>query len=93
MADTITIRPGVVADAAALVELGRAVIPATYGPIDASGHVCVKLVYDHRALDGAYVARRLEEIERTLQGAILDELLQGTAAGAGPKLSLMPPAA
>lgn len=63
----------------------------TYGPIDASGRVCVKLIYDHRVLDGAYIARRLGEIERTLQGAIRDELAAGAAAG--PRLSLMPPAA
>ena len=31
-----TIRPGTVDDAAALAELGRAVVPATYGPIDAA---------------------------------------------------------
>ncbi|WP_243059124.1 GNAT family N-acetyltransferase [Nocardioides sp. SR21] len=31
MADPATIRPGTVADAASLAELGRAVIPATYG--------------------------------------------------------------
>lgn len=31
-----TIRPGSVDDAAALAELGRAVVPATYGPIDAA---------------------------------------------------------
>ena len=43
----------------------------TYGPIDPSGKVCVKLIYDHRVLDGAYVARRLGEIEDALRGEIL----------------------
>jgi hypothetical protein len=48
----------------------------TYGPIDpATGLVVVKLIYDHRVLDGAYVARRLRDIEETLNGRILDELL------------------
>ncbi|WZO99628.1 hypothetical protein EP7_001239 [Isosphaeraceae bacterium EP7] len=46
----------------------------TFGPIADSGQVVVKLIYDHRVLDGAYVARRLLDIERTLQGTILDEL-------------------
>jgi hypothetical protein len=46
----------------------------TYGPIDPSGRVVIKLVYDHRVLDGAYIARRLQDIERTLTGAIRDEL-------------------
>ncbi len=53
----------------------------TFGPIDADGRVVVKLIYDHRVLDGAYVARRLRDIEATLHGAILDELLrEGSSA-------------
>jgi hypothetical protein len=47
----------------------------TYGPIDpATGRVVVKLIYDHRVLDGAYIARRLRDIEATLQGPIREEL-------------------
>jgi hypothetical protein len=47
----------------------------TYGPIDpATGRVVVKLIYDHRVLDGAYIARRLRDIEEVLNGPILDEL-------------------
>ncbi|AGA29165.1 hypothetical protein Sinac_5011 [Singulisphaera acidiphila DSM 18658] len=49
----------------------------TFGPISASGDVVVKLIYDHRVLDGAYVARRLRDIDDALQGAILDELRHG----------------
>jgi hypothetical protein len=49
----------------------------TFGPISSSGEVIVKLIYDHRVLDGAYVARRLRDIETTLQGAIADELRYG----------------
>jgi hypothetical protein len=53
----------------------------TYGPIDpATGQVTVKLIYDHRVLDGAYVARRLADIEDVLHGAILAELRNGHAA-------------
>ena len=47
----------------------------TYGPIDPdTGRVIVKLIYDHRVLDGAYVARRLRDIDEVLHGPILDEL-------------------
>jgi hypothetical protein len=46
----------------------------TYGPIDDAGRVLVKLIYDHRVLDGAYIARRLRDIEDTLHGPILAEL-------------------
>ena len=63
----------------------------TYGPIDASGKVCVKIIYDHRVLDGAYVARRLREVEEALRGEILDELRRGSAGG--NRLSVVPPAA
>src|SRR5262249_56018070 len=47
----------------------------TYGPIDPqTGQVVVKLIYDHRVLDGAYIARRLRDIEANLQGPILAQL-------------------
>lgn len=46
----------------------------TFGPISPDGLVNVKLIYDHRVLDGAYVARRLGDIQATLDGTILDEL-------------------
>ena len=46
----------------------------TFGPISPTGDVNVKLIYDHRVLDGAYIARRLLDIEATLNGAILEEL-------------------
>lgn len=49
----------------------------TFGPISASGEVIVKLIYDHRVLDGAYVARRLRDIDTTLNTVVLDELTQG----------------
>lgn len=47
----------------------------TYGPINPrTGEVTVKLVYDHRVLDGAWVARRLSDIEEQLSGPIREEL-------------------
>jgi len=49
----------------------------TFGPISKTGDVIIKLIYDHRVLDGAYIARRLRDIESVLNGAILDELKAG----------------
>jgi hypothetical protein len=47
----------------------------TFGPIDPdTGEVRVKIIYDHRVLDGAFIARRLEDLQTTLLGPILDEL-------------------
>jgi hypothetical protein len=51
----------------------------TFGPIDEAGTVCVKIIYDHRVLDGAYVARRLGDIEDALNGPVLEELLLNEA--------------
>jgi hypothetical protein len=54
----------------------------SWGPIGPDGRVNVRLVYDHRVLDGAYIARRLGDIEATLHGAIRDELIRDKAAAA-----------
>jgi hypothetical protein len=61
----------------------------TFGPIDSWGKVTVKIIYDHRVLDGAYVARRLVDLEETLNAAILDELGRGETCEVLP---LPPPA-
>ncbi len=47
----------------------------TYGVIDASGRVAVRIVYDHRALDGSTVARALQSLELVLNGEMRDEVL------------------
>jgi hypothetical protein len=53
----------------------------TYGPIDhVSGQVVVKLIYDHRVLDGAFIARRLRDVEEILRGPILTELKENRLA-------------
>jgi hypothetical protein len=68
----------------------------TYGPIDPiTGRVIVKLIYDHRVLDGAYVARRLRDVEEVLNGPILDELRADRRApeaptAAGPSANAQP---
>jgi hypothetical protein len=51
----------------------------TYGPIDPGGRVTVKLIYDHRILDGAQIARRLGDLEAALLGPVRDELLADQA--------------
>ncbi len=59
----------------------------TYGPIDpATGRVVVKLIYDHRVLDGAYIARRLRDIEEVMNGPILDELLDDRPVAGAERL-------
>ena len=45
-----------------------------YGVIDEQGDVTVKLIYDHRVVDGATVGRALAALEETLTGPILAEL-------------------
>lgn len=45
-----------------------------YGVISPAGDVDVRLVYDHRVMDGATVARALGRLEEVLTGAIVDEL-------------------
>jgi hypothetical protein len=46
----------------------------TYGPISPDGRVNVKFIYDHRVLDGAFVARRLQDLEDVLNHQIAMEL-------------------
>jgi hypothetical protein len=59
----------------------------TFGPIDADGRVCVKFVYDHRVLDGAFIARRLKDLEQTLTGPIREELERDRTAPANRLLA------
>ena len=45
-----------------------------YGPIGDDGGVNVRIIYDHRVMDGADVARALSRLEEVLNGEIVDEL-------------------
>jgi hypothetical protein len=45
-----------------------------YGVIGEDGNVAVRIMYDHRVLDGSQVARVLGKIEEKLNGPILAEL-------------------
>jgi hypothetical protein len=69
----------------------------TYGPIDPdTGQVSVKIIYDHRVLDGAFIARRLEDLQKALLGPILEELradaAEARAASARMKATAQPAA-
>src|SRR5262245_25655435 len=47
-----------------------------YGPIGEDGSVNVRILYDHRVMDGANVARALERFEEILNGAIAEEVIE-----------------
>jgi hypothetical protein len=47
-----------------------------YGPISLDGYVNVRIIYDHRVLDGATVARALARLETVLTTDIVQELNQ-----------------
>jgi hypothetical protein len=61
--------------AASLHPLSPLTTTLNYGPVEADGAVDVRLIYDHRVLDGAAVARALRDLEAVLHGEILPELL------------------
>lgn len=46
-----------------------------YGVIDGEGQLDVRIVYDHRVLNGATVARALGRLEEMLNTVVLEELL------------------
>jgi len=45
-----------------------------YGVIDADGFVNVRIIYDHRVLDGATAARALAALEVILTTTLVEEL-------------------
>ena len=51
----------------------------TYGVMGRDGSIDVPLVYDHRVLDGATVARALGRLEEELIGPVCEELLSMSA--------------
>jgi len=53
-----------------------------YGVFAADGTVDVRLVYDHRVVDGATVARALARLEELLNTTLRDELLAAPASSA-----------
>jgi hypothetical protein len=62
--------------AAALHVLSPLTTTINYGVLESDGSLEVRLVYDHRVLDGAPIARALVALEATLHGPIRAELLE-----------------
>jgi hypothetical protein len=60
--------------AASLHPLSPLTTALNYGVVARDGTVDVRLIYDHRVLDGATVARALHDLERVLTCEILAEL-------------------
>jgi len=46
----------------------------TFGPISPEGHVRVRIIYDHRVLDGAQIGRALVRLEQILTNELVQEL-------------------
>src|SRR5262249_32314081 len=69
--------------AASLHPLSPLTTTLNYGVLEADGSMDVRLVYDHRVLDGAVVARALGRLEDELRGRITTELLGCEARQAG----------
>jgi hypothetical protein len=53
-----------------------------YGPISPDSQVDVRIVYDHRVLDGAAVARAMVRLEEVLRGTLVEELTSRVAGAA-----------
>jgi hypothetical protein len=60
--------------AESLHQLGPWPTMLNYGVMQPDGTVDVRVVYDHRVMDGATVARALRRLEEVLTGPITDEL-------------------
>jgi hypothetical protein len=68
--------------AASLHPLSPATTTLTYGVIGGDGSLPVRVVYDHRVLDGADVARALARLEQELHGETLAEMWSLAGRGA-----------
>jgi hypothetical protein len=59
-----------------------------YGVIDAEGNVNVRIIYDHRVMNGATVARALNRLEEILNGAVVEEVRALAATQEAPALNV-----
>jgi hypothetical protein len=73
--------------AEALHPLSPLTTTLTYGVIAEDGTVDVRLIYDHRVLDGATVARALGELERVLNHQVLASVPGAPRKAAAPPQS------
>jgi hypothetical protein len=64
-----------------------------YGVIDKNGRVTARIMYDHRVMDGATIARALGRMEEILNSVILDEIRSLPGAAAGVAVQSAPKAA
>ncbi len=48
----------------------------TLGPLSEEGKLTAKLIYDHRVLDGGFIARALNQLEEVIHTTVLEEMLQ-----------------
>jgi hypothetical protein len=71
------------AGAESLHPISPLTIVLNYGVIQPDGAVAVRLIYDHRVLDGSTVARALAALEEVLQHEILAELRASAAPTVG----------
>lgn len=46
----------------------------TYGPISPEGDVVVRLIFDHRVMDGRHAAKALIEVEKAINGQLVAEM-------------------
>ena len=53
----------------------------SYGVLDADGCLDVRITFDHRAVDGATIARALARLEEILNGPVLSEVQTGSGQG------------
>ena len=66
--------------AAGLHVLSPLTTTLNYGTFELDGTLDVRLVYDHRVMDGGTVARVMADLEDVLHGQILEELQMGPPA-------------
>lgn len=66
--------------AESLHPLSPLTVTLNYGVIDGEGNVPVRLIYDHRVLDGANAARALVRLEEVLNTSICSELFSWPAS-------------
>jgi hypothetical protein len=83
---------GVSVYSALKVESLHPLMPVTtllnYGVIDADGTVNVRIIYDHRVMNGATVARALNRLENILNGVVAEEVRAMAGMSESPALAI-----